>query len=60
MKERVIVLAEGGVCGNFICTLLKTLHVPSWFDNVKVPGHGRMDEMNSADLIYNYYIKERK
>ena len=60
MKERVIVLAEGGVCGNFICTLLKTLHVPSWFDNVTVPGRGNMDSIAAADLIYNYYMEERK
>jgi hypothetical protein len=61
MKERVIILAEGGVCGNFICTLLKTLHVPSWFDNVKVPGHGSMDSIAGAgSLVYNYFIEERK
>lgn len=61
MKERVIVLAEGGVCGNFICTLLKTLHAPSWFDNITVPGHGSMDLIADAgSLVYNYYMEERK
>jgi hypothetical protein len=61
MKERVIVLAEGGVGGNFICTLLKTLHVPSWFDNVKMPSHGSMDLIAGAgSLVYNYYMAERK
>ena len=61
MKERVIILAEGGVCGNFICTLLKTLHVPSWFNNVKVSGHGSMDLIAGAgSLVYNYFIEERK
>ena len=61
MKERVIILAEGGVCGHFICTLLQTLHVPSWFDNVRVPSPGSMDLIAGVgSLEADYYIKENK
>ena len=43
MKEKVIILAEGGACGHFICTLLQTLHAPDRFNKVDVPEHGGMD-----------------
>lgn len=59
MKERVIILAEGGVCGNFICTLLQTLHAPSLFDNIKVPGHGSMDLISGGGSFYDY-MNEKK
>ena len=61
MKERVIILAEGGVCGHFILTLLQTMHVPEWFNNVKVPDDGCMDSIAEAgSLVTNYLLNKKQ
>ena len=60
MKERVIILAEGGVCGHFICTLLQTMHVPEWFSNVKVPDDGCMDPIAEAGSLVTNYLQTKK
>ena len=61
MKERVIILAEGGVGGHFISTLLQTLHAPDWFNGIVVPDNGGMDSLAGlGSLGYNYYIQVRK
>lgn len=61
MKERVIILAEGGACGHFICTLLQTLHVPNIFSKLEMPDHGSMDLIAAAgSLTHKYLINEKQ
>lgn len=61
MKERVIILAEGGACGHFICTLLQTLHVPEIFPTLEMPEHGSMDLIAEiGSLTYKYSLDENK
>jgi hypothetical protein len=60
MKERVIILAEGGVCGNFICTLLQTLHSPDMFNKLEIPAHGSMDLIAQAGTLTNSYLLGKK
>lgn len=61
MKERVIILAEGGACGNFIATLLQTFHVPNILDSLEMPDNGSMDQTAGiGSLTYKYFIIEKK
>lgn len=61
MKERVIILAEGGACGHFICTLLQTLHVPEIFPTLEMPEHGSMDLIAGiGSLTHKFFVGEKK
>lgn len=61
MNERVIILAEGGACGHFICTLLQTFHIPNLLDSLEMPDHGSMDLVAEiGSLTHKYFIKEQK
>lgn len=61
MKERVIILAEGGACGHFICTLLQSMHDTSFYDGIKMPNHGSMDLIAAAgSLTHKFLIDEKR
>ena len=61
MKERVIILAEGGACGHFICTLLQTFHIPDILEKLEMPDHGSMDLIAEiGSLTYKYSLEENK
>lgn len=60
MKERVIILAEGGACGHFICTLLQTLHVPDILTKLEMPKHGSMDLIAEIGSLTHKFLKEEK
>jgi hypothetical protein len=61
MKERVIILAEGGACGHFICTLLQTMHDPNMFNKLEMPSHGSMDLIAGiGSLTHKYFVGEKK
>lgn len=60
MNERVIILAEGGACGHFICTLLQTFHIPNLLDNLEMPDHGSMDLIAEiGSLTHKYFVNEK-
>lgn len=60
MKERVIILAEGGACGHFICTLLQTFHVPDILEKLKMPDHGSMDLIAEiGSVTHKYFVGEK-
>mgnify|MGYP000311380412 CR=1 FL=1 len=60
MKERVIILAEGGACGHFICTLLQTMHDPDIFNKLKMPEHGSMDLIAGiGSLTHKFFVQEK-
>ena len=61
MNERVIILAEGGACGHFICTLLQSFHVPDMLEKLEMPDHGSMDLIAEiGSLTYRYSLEENK
>jgi hypothetical protein len=51
MKERVIVLAEAGCSGHFICSLLQTMHDESFYNNINIEGHGAMDSISGVSKL---------
>jgi hypothetical protein len=58
MKERVIIMAEGGCCGHFICTLLQTFHDPDM--SLEVPDYGGMDHVAKiGSLTYKFFQEEK-
>ena len=61
MKERVIILAEGGCCGHFICTLLQSMHDNNFYDDINMPNHGSMDLIAAAgSLTHKFLIDEKR
>ena len=61
MKERVIILAEGGACGHFICTLLQTMHDSTMFNKLEMPSHGSMDLVAGiGSLTHKFFVGEKK